>query len=108
MTKVTIDTETEQMIKRRFGDDFHTQLSDKLEVKVAEVVRKNVRDGGRRKPRGDNKERGERKPRENRDRKEGDKVQAEATEPKAEQGTEEKTAPAKREGRRRGGREGQE
>jgi len=51
------------MIKRRFGEEFHTKLTGSLEVKAAEVAKKQGRDN-RRKPRGDG-ERKERKPREN-------------------------------------------
>ena len=41
------------MIKRRFGDNFATALSSNLEVKAAEVARRDNK-GGKRKPR-DNK-----------------------------------------------------
>jgi|JI10StandDraft_1071094.scaffolds.fasta_scaffold301744_2 hypothetical protein len=70
------------MIKRRFGEEFHTKLNENLEIKAAEVAKKYVRDG-RRKPR-ENKERGERKPRENREKKEGDKPEGEAVPAKTE------------------------
>lgn len=52
------------MIKRRFGEEFHTKLNENLEIRAAEVARKQGRDN-RRKPRGDGEKR-ERKPRENR------------------------------------------
>jgi len=52
------------MIKRRFGDDFANSIKDRIEIKAAEVVRKDFKTGGKRKPRTDGKERGERKPRE--------------------------------------------
>ncbi len=51
------------MIKRRFGEELHIKLSGSLEVKAAEVAKKQGRDN-RRKPKGDG-ERKERKPREN-------------------------------------------
>jgi len=54
------------MIKRRFGEDFATKLSANVEIKAAEVARKDNR-GGKRKPRenrGEKGERKERKPRE--------------------------------------------
>lgn len=51
------------MIKRRFGEEFHTKLNENLEVKNAEVAKKYARDNKRRnKPDGERKER---KPREN-------------------------------------------
>ena len=54
------------MLKKRFGEDFATKLSGNLEVKLTQVVKKDVRGGRQRKPRGD---RGERKPREPREPK---------------------------------------
>jgi hypothetical protein len=58
------------MIKRRFGEDFSTKLSGNLEIKVAEIIKKDNR-GGKRKPREPRKEgeKGERKPREQKDQK---------------------------------------
>jgi len=50
------------MIKRRFGETFATTLSSNLEVKAAEVARKDNK-GGKRKPRAEKGERKERKPR---------------------------------------------
>lgn len=50
------------MIKRRFGETFATTLSSNLEVKAAEVARKDNK-GGKRKPRVEKGERKERKPR---------------------------------------------
>ena len=95
------------MIKRRFGEDFRTKLNDNLEIKAAEVAKKQGRDN-RRKPRADG-ERKERKPRENKQKKEGEKVEGETQQPvAAEQTQEQKPAAPKREGRRRGGREGQQ
>lgn len=60
---MTIDTETNDMIRRRLGEDVAAQLSASLEVKAPEVVRRDAK-GGRKKPRGERPERGERKPRE--------------------------------------------
>ena len=96
------------MIKRRFGEDFRTKLNDNLEVKAAEVAKKQGRDN-RRKPKAEG-ERKERKPRENKQKKEAEKAQGEAQQqPVAVQQTQEqKPAAPKREGRRRGGREGQQ
>ena len=96
------------MIKRRFGDDFHAKITPSLEIKAAEAKR-NPRDNKRR-PRADGEKR-DRKPRDNKDKKEGEKAEPD-TQPQApqaatEQTQEQKAAPAKREGRRRGGREGQ-
>jgi hypothetical protein len=54
------------MIKRRYGDDFATQLSANLEIKAIEIVRKDNK-GGRRKPRENRENKGERKPREQRE-----------------------------------------
>ena len=95
------------MIKRRLGDSFHSQLSDNLEVKAIEVARKGGRGDGRRRPRGEHKERGERKPREPREKKEGAEKVEEETAQQGKPAETEQAAP-KREGRRRGGREGQE
>ena len=36
------------MIKRRFGEDFHTKITQNLEVKAAEVAKRNARDNKRR------------------------------------------------------------
>jgi hypothetical protein len=62
------------MIKRRYGEDVHAKLSGNLEVKAIETVKKYNKDG-KRKPRGDGKDKGDRKPRENKDKKEGVKVE---------------------------------
>ena len=53
------------MIKRRFGETFATTLSSSLEVKAAEVARRDNKGGKRkpREPRGEKFERKERKPR---------------------------------------------
>lgn len=96
------------MIKKRFGEDFHTKIAERLEVKAAvdhtkkdyKKKRNNNREGGK-----DNRER---KPRA--ERKEGEKpVDAETTpaadQPKGDKPVD-KEAP-KRDGRRRGPREGQ-
>jgi hypothetical protein len=91
------------MIKRRFGDDFATAISANLEVKATEVVRRDAK-GGKRRPRENKGERADRKPREQREEKKEEKPAATEEAPKAEEAT--KEAP-KREGRRRGGREGQ-
>lgn len=42
------------MIKRRFGDDFATKISENIEIKAAEVVKKDAR-GQKRRPRVDGK-----------------------------------------------------
>ena len=75
------------MIKKRFGDDFATSISANIEIRAADVTRKDNK-GGKRKPKGDQKERKERKPRE-------------------EKKEEAPAATDAREGRRRGAREGQ-
>lgn len=90
------------MIKRRFGDDFATAISANLEVKATEVVRKDAK-GFKRRPRENKGERAERKPREPKEEKKDEKA-AEVEAPKQEEAS--KDAP-KREGRRRGGRDGQ-
>jgi hypothetical protein len=66
------------MIKKRFGEDFLAKISGNVEVKVAEVIRKDPRTGKPRRPRGergdrqDNRgDRGDRKPREPRENREG-------------------------------------
>ena len=60
--QVTIDTETNEMLKKRFGDDFANKISSNLEIKANEIAKKDVRGGKQRRVRGG--ERGERKPRE--------------------------------------------
>ena len=90
------------MIKRRFGDDFATAISTNLEIKAAE---KKDAKGGNRRPRENKGDRPDRKPREPREEKKVEAVVPAAEEaPKA---ADEKEAP-KRDGRRRGGREGQQ
>jgi len=59
--QVTVDAETNAMLKKRLGEDFAAKIADKIEIKAAEVARRDAK-GGKRKPRGDFK--GERKPRE--------------------------------------------
>lgn len=51
---MTIDNETHEMIKRRFGDDFATKISENIEIKAAEIIRKDAK-GGKRRPRVDGK-----------------------------------------------------
>jgi hypothetical protein len=51
---VTIDNETLEMIKRRFGEEFVAKINENLDIKAAEVVRKDVK-GGKRRPRVDGK-----------------------------------------------------
>lgn len=60
------------MIKRRFGETFHTAISANLEVKNAEITRKDGK-GGKRKPRENRGDKPERKPRENREEKKEEK-----------------------------------
>ena len=67
------------MIKRRMGEDFATKLGANLEIKSAEVAKKEAR-GGRRRPRENREgrergERGERKPRENKEEKKDGKAE---------------------------------
>lgn len=93
------------MIKRRYGEEIHTKLSANLEVKANEVAKKQNKDNKRR-PRGDRPDGKDRKPRENKDRKEGAKIEEETAQPPVP--TEEKAAPVKRDGRKRGNRDGQE
>jgi hypothetical protein len=38
---VTIDTETSEMIKKRFGEEFFNQINGKLEVRTAEQTKRN-------------------------------------------------------------------
>jgi hypothetical protein len=71
--KVSIDAETAEMIKKRFGETFAEAIKANIEIKTPEVARKDAR-GGKRKPR-ENK--GERKPREQKDEKKEDKPAAE-------------------------------
>jgi len=57
------------MIKKRFGEDFATKISANIEIKAAEVPKRDAK-GGKRRPRVDGKDRaekGERKPREQRE-----------------------------------------
>jgi hypothetical protein len=54
------------MIKRRLGEDFLGLIAPSLEIKAVEIVRRDVK-GGKRKPRGEYKDRGDRKPREPRE-----------------------------------------
>jgi hypothetical protein len=94
------------MIKRRFGEDFATKISANIEIKAAEVARRDNK--GKRRPRADGKDnRADRKPREQREKKEEDKPAVPAEEAPKQEAVADKDAP-KREGRRRGGREGQQ
>ena len=45
---MTIDNETSEMIKKRFGEQFHGSLVDRLEVKQIEVRRAGHRDNKKR------------------------------------------------------------
>jgi hypothetical protein len=54
------------MIKRRFGEEFHTAISSNLEVKAPEAVRRDAK-GGKRRPRENRGDKPERKPREQRE-----------------------------------------
>lgn len=56
--KVTIDNETSQMLKSRFGEDFFNQVQGNLEVRVQEQQRRTQRTDKRKGGKG-----GERKPR---------------------------------------------
>ena len=100
--KVAIDAETQKMLTARFGEDFVGRIESHLDVKVTEQRRDNKKGGY--------KKGGERKDREKRpDRQPKEKREEGAQQeqhPKAEEGTTE--APKKREGRKRGNRDGQE
>ena len=61
MTQVSIDSETNEMLKRRCGEDFAAKLSQNIEIKAHEVARKGE-GRGKRRPR--DEKRGERKQRE--------------------------------------------
>jgi hypothetical protein len=91
------------MIKKRLGDDFATAISSNIEVKAPEVARKDAK-GYKKRPRENKGERPDKKPREQKEEKKEDKPAAEEA-PKKEEAP--KADAPKREGRRRGGREGQ-
>ena len=69
------------MIKRRFGEDFATAISSKLEVKAPESNKKDTK-GGKRRPRENRGDRPDRKPREPREEK---KAEAATVVPAAEE-----------------------
>lgn len=62
--EVTVDIETAEMIKRRYGEAFATALAPSLEIKSSEAARRDAK--GKRKPRINNNrgDKPERKPRE--------------------------------------------
>ena len=55
--KVTIDTETSQMLKSRFGEDFFNQVVGNLEIRAQEQQRRTQKTDKRRGPKGDRKPR---------------------------------------------------
>lgn len=55
--KVTIDNETSQMLKSRFGEDFFNQVQGNLEVKVQEQQRRTQRTDKRKGGKGERKPR---------------------------------------------------
>jgi len=55
--KVTIDTETSQMLKSRFGEDFFNQVVGNLEVRAQEQQRRTQKTDKRRGPKGERKPR---------------------------------------------------
>jgi small subunit ribosomal protein S17e len=76
--KVVVDTETVEMIKKRFGEEFATKISANLEIRNVEQHRKTGGKDGKRRNQGKDFNKGERKPRE---RKEGDKPVVEGQQP---------------------------
>jgi hypothetical protein len=52
------------MIKRRLGEDFATAISSNLEIKAAEIARKDAKGGKRRRDTREKGDRAEKKPRE--------------------------------------------
>lgn len=73
--QVAIDIETNEMIKKRFGEDFANKINNNLEVKANEVIKRDVRGGKqRRNNRGDR----ERKPKEPKPEKKEEKAAEEA------------------------------
>ena len=100
--KVPIDAETQKMLASRFGEDFVGRIESHLDVKVTEQRRDNKGKGG--KPRADRERKDNRPQRQPREKKE-EGAQQQQDQPKAEEGTNE--APKKREGRKRGNRDGQ-
>lgn len=101
MIQVTIDAETAEMIKKRFGEEFHTAVAEKLEVRQVES-RKAAGDRKRKPFKGGKRPQKEGKP-------EGQKTEGEQAKPaqtEAAQPQGEKKEALKRE-RRRGPREGQ-
>lgn len=96
--KVTIDAETQNMLRARFGEEFVGRIEGNLEVKAVEKRYDNK--GARRNPKGDRKDRPQRQPKEKKDEA--------AQEPAAEKAEEGQEAPKKREARKRGNRDGQE
>lgn len=100
--QVTVDAETAEMIKRRFGEEFHAAVAERLEVRQAES----------RKAAGDRKRKfvkGAKRPQREGQKPEGQKPEGDATKPaqtEASQAQEGKKEAPKRE-RRRGPREGQ-
>ena len=106
LDRVTIDAETQNMLRARFGEDYVAKIADKLEVKAVEVHQK----------RGDRiqKKRGDRKPGDRPQRQQREKPAAEGA---AQEGAAQEQPKPQREGegnrapradRKRGNRDGQE
>lgn len=91
------------MIKRRFGEQFHAEVAERLEIK--QVESRKVAGDKKRRP----QQKGKRQPREGKEGKpqgEGQKAEK-TTEEKPQAAQEGKKDAPKREARRRGPREGQ-
>ena len=93
------------MIKRRFGEEFHATIAERLEIKQVED-RKAAGDRKRKPYNKDNKG-PKRQPREGKPAVEGQEAQKTAEQKPAVEGQAAKTEAPKREARRRGPREGQ-
>jgi len=111
LDKVTIDAETQNMLRARYGEDFVAKLGERIEVKAVESAQKKDRRQNRKG--GDRKDRAQRQPKVPREQGAEDAKQEGAQEeaqrqPRAprEQGAEGARAP--RADRKRGNREGQE
>jgi len=99
--QVNVDAETAEMIKRRFGEEFHASVAERLEVRQAES-RKVAGDRKRKVVKSGKRQQREGKP-------EGQKTEGETAKPaqtETTQAQEGKKEAPKRE-RRRGPREGQ-
>jgi len=112
LDKVTIDAETQNMLRARYGEDFVAKLGERIEVKAVESAQKKDRRQNRKG--GDRKDRAQRQPKAPREQGAEGAAQQEGTQeetqrqPKAprEQGAEGTRPP--RADRKRGNRDGQE